>query len=1038
VDIAERLRAALAGRYELDRELGHGGMAMVYLARDVRHQRRVAVKVMRPELAATLAADRFLREIHIAAELQHPLIVPLYDSGGGPDGLLWYVMPYVEGETLRTRLLREKQLPIEEALAIARDAAEALTWAHAHGIVHRDIKPENILLSGEHAMVADFGLARAVTQAAGGFTSSGLVVGTPQYMSPEQGSGNATVDARSDIYSLGCVLYEMLAGEPPFTGPTPQAVIAKQVSERVPSLRVVRPAVPEGTAVALERALAKTPADRFATPHEFITALAARSPARSGRWRRARVLLPAAVVVTLGWLGWRALSGASLDANRYLVASFERGPGAVSALLDADQCQWRLSAALRSWDGISVADNFQVHDALARRALAAPTQRDWLALARGLGIGRLVRGEVARVGDTTFVTASVFDVASGDRPIQQVTEPVTEQTADLPRRFGQIAARLLGLGPPATAAWGTRSLAAGRAFVAGDNALANGRLAVAADSFLEATRRDPQFADAYFWLAESQAWRGEPPAVWDVAARRAADLRSSMADVRARRLVSAVGALAEEHYPEACDRFRAVVARDPTDFAAWIGLGECQFRDGAVVRDSASPSGMRFRSSYASAARAYRRALELAPWLTGAFLPRLTERLLVDPNQVVRGYGLPPDTGMYWAHPALVNDTLAFVPYPVGEVRAAQPWTEPATLDEALARDRETLRGLAESWASAYPTSPDAAAAAAQAAEQLARVSHDDAMISAALERVSHALGLAPRDSLAALRLAHTRVRLLLKLGRFAEARAAAESLLASHRDPDSAVADTLAPLAVLVGQAQTAARLSALNARLLAAGEFAGFPLPLLEVRERLRAYAAVGGPADSLRALTARADSGLRLAALGRGLAAGRDRLLGDAAALAFPMIGPGPMHGKAGPNYLLQMQAQLARGDSAGVRARLTAAQAVRTGVRPQDIAVALTFQEAWLWLQVGDSAAAERRLNLALNPLSGLGVYMLSDVAEAGTLVRSMALVAELAERRGHGPTARRWAAAVADLWRDADPELQPTVQRMRAIARGGGR
>ncbi|HEU5261101.1 MAG TPA: serine/threonine-protein kinase, partial [Gemmatimonadales bacterium] len=217
------LRAALAGRYTIERTLGRGGMATVYLARDLRHQRAVAVKVLRPDLFDSSGRERFLREIEIAAGLQHPNILPLHDSGAA-DGLLYYVMPYVEGESLRDRLDRENQLPVDEALRIAREVAEALGYAHGHGIVHRDIKPANVLLSAGHALVMDFGIAHAISEAGGPqLTERGIAVGTPAYMSPEQASGREAVDARSDLYALGCVVYEMLAGEPPFTGRTAQA-----------------------------------------------------------------------------------------------------------------------------------------------------------------------------------------------------------------------------------------------------------------------------------------------------------------------------------------------------------------------------------------------------------------------------------------------------------------------------------------------------------------------------------------------------------------------------------------------------------------------------------------------------------------------------------------------------------------------------------------------------------------------------------------------------------------------------------------------
>ena len=276
-DVLERLKTALADRYSIERELGRGGMAVVYLARDEKLGRQVALKVLRPELAASLGAERFLREIEIAAKLTHPNILALHDCGEA-DGQLYYTMPFLEGESLRDRLNREKQLSIEDAMQITREVADALGHAHSMGLVHRDIKPENILFQSGHALVADFGIARAVTEAgAETLTETGLAIGTPAYMSPEQASGNKDIDARSDLYSLGCVLYEMLSGEAPFSAPTPQALIAKKLAEPTPRISVVRELVPQSVEVALTRALAKTPADRFVTAQQFVHALEAPS-----------------------------------------------------------------------------------------------------------------------------------------------------------------------------------------------------------------------------------------------------------------------------------------------------------------------------------------------------------------------------------------------------------------------------------------------------------------------------------------------------------------------------------------------------------------------------------------------------------------------------------------------------------------------------------------------------------------------------------------------------------------------------------------
>jgi len=266
-----RVRAALADRYRIERVLGEGGMATVYLAEDVRHRRKVAVKVMRPELAATLGAERFLREIEIASQLTHPHILPVYDSGAA-QGLLFYVMPYVEGESLRERLAREGALPADEALRLAREVAEALAYAHRRGIIHRDIKPANIMLGEGHALVADFGIARALENDAG-LTGTGLAVGTPQYMSPEQASGAKDVDARADVYAVGGVLYEMLAGEPPYAGPTPQAILARALTEEPRRLTTVRAGLPAVVETTVRRAMARSPEDRYQSASDLAAAL---------------------------------------------------------------------------------------------------------------------------------------------------------------------------------------------------------------------------------------------------------------------------------------------------------------------------------------------------------------------------------------------------------------------------------------------------------------------------------------------------------------------------------------------------------------------------------------------------------------------------------------------------------------------------------------------------------------------------------------------------------------------------------------------
>jgi serine/threonine-protein kinase len=271
-ELRDHVQANLGAAYTVERELGGGGMSRVFVAHDATVGRSVVLKILPPELAAGVSRERFQREIHLATQLQHPNIVPVIGTGEA-NGLPYYMMPFVDGESLRDRLRRQLQLPVDEAVRIACEVAQALDYAHDHDIVHRDIKPENVLLHGGHALVADFGIGRAITHASDPITLAGMAVGTPQYMSPEQAAGEREIDGRSDVYSLGCVLYEMLVGEPPFTGRTAQAVIARRFAGVVPPLRVVRPTVPIEVERAVLRALALNPEERFQTGAQFADAI---------------------------------------------------------------------------------------------------------------------------------------------------------------------------------------------------------------------------------------------------------------------------------------------------------------------------------------------------------------------------------------------------------------------------------------------------------------------------------------------------------------------------------------------------------------------------------------------------------------------------------------------------------------------------------------------------------------------------------------------------------------------------------------------
>jgi serine/threonine-protein kinase len=438
------LQTALSGRYALERELGRGGMATVYLARDLEHDRHVAVKVLLPELAVTLGVERFLREIEVGTVLQHPHIVGVLDSGQ-TEGVLYYTMPFVDGASLRDRLDREKQLPIDDAISIARQVAEALSYAHSKGVVHRDIKPENILLDKDGAMVADFGIARAVSVAGGEtLTRTGMAVGTPTYMSPEQAMASREVTAESDIYSLACVMYEMLAGQPPFSGPTAMALLARHSLDNVPSLKIVRGTVPDAVEDAIVRAMAKVPADRFHSATDFAAALtdhegAARRRQESlaakaiaantvqqmvpGARSRKTLMIAAAVAVPLlaagGWFGWQATHAApSTPAG--LTGEFAKSSIAVMYFQDRspgkklDYLADGLTEALI--DELSAVKQLKV---ISQNGSAAFKGKDAIptdSIARALKVGTLVNGVVEPMaGDSVRVTVRLVDALSGEQ-----------------------------------------------------------------------------------------------------------------------------------------------------------------------------------------------------------------------------------------------------------------------------------------------------------------------------------------------------------------------------------------------------------------------------------------------------------------------------------------------------------------------------------------------------------------------------------------------------------------------------------------------
>jgi eukaryotic-like serine/threonine-protein kinase len=609
-ELTARLGAALQGSYRVDRELGRGGMATVFLARDLRHDRDVAIKVLLPHVAAALSADRFLQEIQIAAQLQHPLILPLFDSGRAGD-LYYYVMPRIVGESLRQRLTREKRLPLDEAVRLAGEIAEALAYAHGQGVVHRDIKPENIMLTGGHPLVADFGIARALTVTdEARLTSTGMRFGTPLYMSPEQALGDPGLDARSDIYSLGCVVYEMIAGTTPYTGANLHAILSGHVLGTPPSLATQRLGVPASIQAAVKTALARDPADRFQTAADFGRALS--DPGWHGRgatgrgWSLPRVgpatLARAGIALALAgglaagvWaLHSRAATPASLDPDLVAVAPFDAlGPGLGlwrEGLMDM------LSRNLNGAGPLRVVSPTVVARSWSGRADVASARQMGEQTGAGLGV---VGSIVAAGADSVRLAVTVVNVASAEPlgdveyagPASRMDVAVDSLTVGLLAALG----RSRPIGSVHLGAAGSRSLPALKAYLQGEQYFRRADWDAAQRYFERAASLDPAFALAFYRIFETRFYKGTgiDSLMWSYALR-AGQLNHGLAP-RESLMIAADSVLATVTDAPALDpdaaRRRARVfdilelanRRFPDDAEVWYQLGRARNRIGYLA-----------------------------------------------------------------------------------------------------------------------------------------------------------------------------------------------------------------------------------------------------------------------------------------------------------------------------------------------------------------------------------------------------------------------------------------------------------------------
>ena len=610
----DRLTAALADRYTIERELGAGGMATVYLAHDIRHNRKVALKVLKPELAAVVGASRFLREVEVTANLQHPHILPLFESGEA-DGFLYYVMPFVEGESLRQRLARG---PLEQAEAarLMHDVADALAYAHSRGVVHRDIKPDNVMVSGRHAVVMDFGVARAVSEAADkeAITTMGMAVGTPAYMAPEQAVADPAIDHRVDIYAFGVMGYELLSGKPPFAGRAPQEVLAAHISEAPEPLDQVQPEVGEGLAGVVMRCLAKRPDDRWATSDEVAHRLEVLTTPHSGtaavravsskprNWAIAVIgTIAIAAAVAIGILRESSAPGAAVSSSALAVFPFTVRGGPDVQYLGEGMVNL-LAASMDGAGDLRSVDPRAVMARVRQEELGEVAPGQAAGIAQDFGAGLFILGDIVQVGEGLRVDAALYSLEGGSEPTGTATvDGVPDSILGMVDR---VASQLLATGAAGSgsrvtqlAAVTTSSLTALKHYLEGEGAFREGRFDPAVEALQAAVAADSQFALAFYRLSIAAEWALRPD-IAELAAEQAVRHANRLSD-RDRRLLEGVLAQREGRSQEAERVFRAVVSIWPQDVETWIQLGEVQFHYGPLMGQSADRSQPAFERAMA-------------------------------------------------------------------------------------------------------------------------------------------------------------------------------------------------------------------------------------------------------------------------------------------------------------------------------------------------------------------------------------------------------------------------------------------------------
>jgi hypothetical protein len=1023
------------GRYEIVREIGRGGMATVFLARDPKHDRNVALKILAPELVAGLGAERFLREIGIAAHLTHPHILPLIDSGV-TDGRPYYIMPYIDGESLRERLARKGPLSVEASLRIAEEVGEALAYAHDRGVVHRDVKPGNILLTDGGAVVADFGIAMALDQAdERHLTRTGQSVGTIGYMSPEQASGDRGLDARSDQYSLAAVLFEMLTGEPPFTGRNARAVLGQQLSRPAPRLAERLDGIPEAIDGAVARALACEPEDRYPTAKRFVADLKSNVFTPSSQIRKigaeaTGVGMLLLLAIAGAWLipafrGERAGPGIDLegiDPARYAVFPF------VSTLGDSlviGETQ-RLEDALSRWEGVDVVFGPQLRGAVDRASPAGLTQMEAARVAASQHAGRFVTGQVDAVGDSIRIQASLYEVTGSGPALLQ--SGATRFGFDLTRAdscLTALASLLLfdGDAPPdVRPGVRTRSYPARRAFEIGMRAVTDWDLDRADSAFSRAAAIDPGYAEAHLWSALVRAWYGADRSAWRIPVSQAV-LHKDRLVPRDSVIAIAMAAQVKGNMAAACEHWRELTREHPNDFPVWYGLAVCLRTDRTVLPDPASPSKWSFQSSYQEAISAYQRAFDLLPSILASFhsdsYRSLRGLLMVSGSLMRLGIAEPPDSDVFVARPSWRGDTLAFIPRPFGP--AVEEAEDVSAYSQAIHEQRRLFRQVAGAWVASSPRSARAHEALSVALMLLGDRS--------AIDTLSRARELASTEE-ESLQLAGGEVWLRVALSLptdtvgLRQARSLADSLL--ELDASGMNPRLRASLAALRGRSS----LAAAAARRIPPVDHSLLPQSIQADARALLTFAALLGPVDSLSRLEASVASGVERLYPIEARKGEREGALAVAATLAFPTY---PFRdSQLLQDWLVQAQLALSSGDTAAVVAPLDRALEAAATLPPYISTLDALLPEAELLVAMGRPADAAELVDPSLGSLLQAEPNRLASPQEAGALVRMAALRARIADVLDNRTNAHNWAHAVTILWQDADPHLGGIVKEMEEL------